>query len=312
MHREKLMRKAGAEERMIFLIGVIMISIIAIVLVIRMMAFGLESTREGQEKVLANMIAISVNTLSTMDQGVISKDFGMKEPMILEIYKKSSVNYVKVTYDSNVSRFYEAPLLVDIDPVAPTRLQRVSVIKDITGKIQITGEIRNPNLLYNPYIECTEPSPEDKKQYINDAMNQPEVQKYGIDQTWIKAVIRQESSFMHCENGHVRVSDQGALGLMQLMPKTASGLGVDPRIPKENVMGGTRYLAQLKNQYSGDMDKTLAAYNWGTENFKAVKDYPDWKNKLPKQTSDFIAKVNGYYKNCYAVSICNPKECVVC
>lgn len=67
-------------------------------------------------------------------------------------------------------------------------------------------------------------------------------------------------------DGSVITSSAGAIGEMQLMPGTAADLGVDPYDPAQNVQGGTAYLNQLYDQFGGDLNATLAAYNWGPGN----------------------------------------------
>ena len=84
-------------------------------------------------------------------------------------------------------------------------------------------------------------------------------ERYHLPPAFILAVIKTESNF------HPRaVSRVGAAGLMQLMPKTAEGLGVtDAFDPRQNIMGGSRYLRMLANRFDGDMVRTLSGYHAG-------------------------------------------------
>jgi soluble lytic murein transglycosylase-like protein len=109
---------------------------------------------------------------------------------------------------------------------------------------------------------------------------------YEIDPLLIKSVIRVESDF-----DANATSPKGAMGLMQLMPKTAKDLGVKNCYnPVENIMAGTRYLKSLLDRYDGNIELTLAAYNWGMGNLER---HPD---KLPMETRTYIARVNGYIR----------------
>lgn len=98
-------------------------------------------------------------------------------------------------------------------------------------------------------------------------------EKYEVDPHLARAVMR-------CESGGnpTAVSSAGAIGLMQLMPGTARGLGVDPKDPKRNLEGGIKYLAQLADKYDGDYVKTLAAYNAGSgrvDSYGGVPPFPE-------------------------------------
>lgn len=67
-------------------------------------------------------------------------------------------------------------------------------------------------------------------------------------------------------------SSKGAIGVMQLMPDTAAGLGVDPRNLEQNIEGGTRFLAGLVQRFG--KFGALAAYVWGPENVRLRKSWP--------------------------------------
>jgi hypothetical protein len=82
-------------------------------------------------------------------------------------------------------------------------------------------------------------------------------------------------------------SGAGAAGVMQLMPGTARGLGVTNAYdPKQNIMGGSSYLASLLKQYGGDANEAIGAYNWGPGNVnRAIKQYGnDWFSHAPAET----------------------------
>jgi len=83
---------------------------------------------------------------------------------------------------------------------------------------------------------------------------------YHVQTDLINAVIHQESAGYPCA-----VSEKGAMGLMQLMPATASLMGAaEPFDINQNVNAGTRLLAELLQRYNGDLNRVLGAYNAGT------------------------------------------------
>lgn len=112
-------------------------------------------------------------------------------------------------------------------------------------------------------------------------------EQYKLDPKLVRAVIKQESGFQP-----FALSTSGARGLMQLMPDTAEGLGVDDVYNiEENIKGGTQYLYYQLNTFGGDLELALAAYNAGPNAVKKYGGIPPYE-----QTQDYVKKVLGYYE----------------
>jgi hypothetical protein len=112
---------------------------------------------------------------------------------------------------------------------------------------------------------------------------------YRLDPDLVTSVIRAESGF------NVRaVSPKGAQGLMQLMPQTASQLGVRNAFdPQANVEAGTRYLRELLERYNFDLVKALAAYNAGPQRidqYNGVPPYYETRAYVARIVRDFNKK----------------------
>jgi len=124
----------------------------------------------------------------------------------------------------------------------------------------------------------------DLSEVVNEASG-----RYRLDPDLVNSVIKAESGF------NVRaVSPKGAQGLMQLMPGTASQLGV-PNVfdPRANVEGGTKYLRELLERYNFDLVKALAAYNAGpqrVEQFGGVPPYYETRAYVARVVRDFNKK----------------------
>ena len=110
--------------------------------------------------------------------------------------------------------------------------------------------------------------------------------RYGVEEALIKAVIRVESAF-----NTRAVSPKGARGLMQLMPATASMLGVRNAFdPRQNIEGGVRHLRGLIDRFGSDLKLALAAYNAGEQavvNYGGVPPY--------RETRDYVARILGMF-----------------
>jgi soluble lytic murein transglycosylase-like protein len=90
------------------------------------------------------------------------------------------------------------------------------------------------------------------------------------------------------------VSKKGAIGIMQLMPGTASALSADPRDPKQNADAGAMYLRELLERYDGDVAKALAAYNAGpgaVDKYKGVPPYPETRSYVNRVIRDYKRQV---------------------
>ncbi|TMA72766.1 MAG: lytic transglycosylase domain-containing protein [Deltaproteobacteria bacterium] len=110
---------------------------------------------------------------------------------------------------------------------------------------------------------------------------------YNVPAELVRAVIWAESA-----GDAAAISRAGAIGLMQLMPRTAGDMYVeDPVDPAQNIMGGTRYLRWLANQFKGDMLLTLAAYNAGPEAVRKYGGVPPFD-----ETRQYVRRVVAYYR----------------
>ena len=116
---------------------------------------------------------------------------------------------------------------------------------------------------------------------MNEVVNTASAE-YHLDPDLVNSVIHAESGF----NSHA-VSPKGARGLMQLMPNTASQLGVNNAFdPQDNVQGGSRYLRELLERYNFDLVKALAAYNAGPERVEQYNGVPPFR-----ETRAYVARI---------------------
>ena len=107
----------------------------------------------------------------------------------------------------------------------------------------------------------------------------------GLEPQFVRSVARAESGFRQDA-----VSVKGAIGLMQLMPTTASELGVDAKVADQNAQGGAKYLRELLLRYQGDPVLALAAYNAGpaaVERFKGVPPYLETRRYIARVLADY-------------------------
>ncbi|MBZ5599960.1 MAG: lytic transglycosylase domain-containing protein [Acidobacteriia bacterium] len=131
---------------------------------------------------------------------------------------------------------------------------------------------------------ATHAGPERLKDVISEVSG-----RHHLDPDLVSSVIRAESGF-----NPRAVSPKGAQGLMQLMPHTASQLGVDDAFDANaNVEGGSRYLRELLERYNFDLIKALAAYNAGpqrVEQYRGLPPYFETRAYVSRVIRDFNRK----------------------
>ncbi len=145
-----------------------------------------------------------------------------------------------------------------------------------------------------PNVKCMGLSPErvaKRASQYNEQIDELSA-KYNVSASLIKAVVAKESCFNPKAKSHV-----GAIGLMQLMPATARWLKVkQPENPQQNLAGGVRYLAQLRERFGGD-ELALAAYNAGPANVERYHGIPPFN-----ETENYVVDVMHFYRGYAATS----------
>ena len=155
--------------------------------------------------------------------------------------------------------------------------------KDKNGKWHFTNV--KSDVRYTLYIKEARENPDAFIKKYDDIIVSA-AEKFSLEPSLVKAVIKAESGF-----DHKAVSKKGAQGLMQLMPGTADEMAVDdPYNPEQNIFGGSRYLCKLMERYDNKLDHVLAAYNAGPEKVDQYNGVPPYK-----ETRTFIERVMNYY-----------------
>ncbi len=221
----------------------------------------------------------SVGTCAPMDpaanqtQIVQTLNKGEIQDLNLHLFRSTANDnfLTKFTFDTQASmqtpKAEEPWSMLKSDTIAQT------VQSETQGKVKTREEVMSEVL-----------SPKAAKY---DTIIEEAAEKYGVDADFIRSIIQQESQFNHKAKSRV-----GAAGMMQLMPRTAKSLGVKNRLdPRDNIMGGVKYIKQLLDKYEGNKEMALAAYNAGPT---AVNKY----GKVPpfKETQKYVSTIMETYE----------------
>jgi soluble lytic murein transglycosylase-like protein len=224
-----------------------------------------------------------------------------------DIYKKVVGNNGVITYTNKATAVAEKPIIKTAAPrpatattgyfykyqdsakhVIYTDKPRTDVA--LLSKMKVTVPAQNaPPLFFNapypPTVASFYSNPNKTK--FNNLIAQAAA-RHQVDAKLVHAVIQAESAYRPDA-----ISSSGAVGLMQLMPATASRFGViDSNNPEQNINGGTRYLRHLMNLFPDNLDLAVAAYNAGENSVlrhnNSIPPYPE--------TQNYVKQVMALYK----------------
>lgn len=184
----------------------------------------------------------------------------------------------------------QTPKIQGVEPQKTSDVRPFQEVLQSSAKSNFGSLLRNPSSMSVQAQQAIQPALRDytstsRPQLMN--MISRIAKKHGVDEKLVNAVIKQESGFNPKAKSHC-----GAMGLMQLMPATAKGLGVtDAYNPVQNVEGGVKYLKNLLTKYNGNVILALAAYNAGSgavDKYDGVPPYPETQNYVKKILANFL------------------------
>ena len=161
-------------------------------------------------------------------------------------------------------------------PEYPSRSTKAQTLESIPAKPS------NPHTIMNSRFRRGK-----KAELLLQPVIHKVARRHQVDPAMVKAIIFVESSY-----NPRAISNKGARGLMQLMPRTANALGVEDSFhPEDNINGGVKYFKQLLDQFHGDIRLALAAYNAGASKVRKYGGIPPYK-----ATRCYVEKVFKYYE----------------
>jgi membrane-bound lytic murein transglycosylase B len=221
-----------------------------------------------------------MDSLSKITTNSMSQSNYVSFSKVADVQREEFLTKIKQSFQKEFESIYQLEKEFHAS-VSDVSLHSTKNIKEVVQKEDVVSPPENPLKMEDTKINA--------KSELNlynayDSVIKDKSDQYGVPVDLVKKVIHTESTF----NPNA-ISHSGAMGLMQLMPKTAEWLGVrNPMDPAQNIDGGVKYLSMMLKKYDGNQTLALAAYNAGPGNVDKYGGVPPFE-----ETQNYVKKILG-------------------